>query len=256
MNIRFLGAHNAESRQTAYASLLIDGVLAIDAGALTRGLSLPEQYALQAIVLTHRHYDHVRDLPALAINLYSAGRSIDIYSSQEVRDAALERLFDGVLYPNFLARPPEAPTLHHHPLRQGRPVAIAGYAVLPLAVPHGVPATAYQINRPGGRKLFYTGDTGPGLGRCWEQTSPDLLITEVTLPNDQEETARAAGHLTPALLKVELEAFRQLHGYLPQTVITHVWPDAEEEIARQVADVAEALNCPITIAHEGMVLVL
>ena len=34
MIVRFLGAHNAESKNTKMASLLIDDVLAVDAGGL------------------------------------------------------------------------------------------------------------------------------------------------------------------------------------------------------------------------------
>ncbi len=39
MNIRVLGAHNTESRTTRYMSLLVDGILALDAGGLTSSLS-------------------------------------------------------------------------------------------------------------------------------------------------------------------------------------------------------------------------
>ena len=39
MKIRILGAHNIESAKTGCTSFLIDDVLAVDAGALTRNLS-------------------------------------------------------------------------------------------------------------------------------------------------------------------------------------------------------------------------
>ncbi len=80
MNIRFLGAHNCEWPKTRLISLLIDDVLAIDAGALTSSLSLEGQQKIKAILLTHQHYDHVRDIPTLAMNLFLSGATTKVYS--------------------------------------------------------------------------------------------------------------------------------------------------------------------------------
>jgi ribonuclease BN (tRNA processing enzyme) len=119
-----------------------------------------------------------------------------------------------------------------------------------------VPAVGYQVTSAEGKVVFCTGDTGPGLGECWGQVSPQLLITEVTLPNEYEETAIQAGHLTPSLLKEEMTIFRELKGYLPQIVTVHMSPDLEYEIETQLGDVAEALDTPISLGYEGMLLSL
>ena len=68
MKIHILGAHNCESKDTKLTSLVIDGRLVLDAGGLTSGLSLSDQEQLKAVLLTHQHYDHVRDIMALAMN--------------------------------------------------------------------------------------------------------------------------------------------------------------------------------------------
>ena len=49
------GAHNMESRDTRMESHLIDGVLALDAGGLTRALPFDEQRRIRAVILSHRH---------------------------------------------------------------------------------------------------------------------------------------------------------------------------------------------------------
>ena len=43
MHIRLLGAHQGESRTTGFISILVDDVLAIDAGSLTSTLTFAEQ---------------------------------------------------------------------------------------------------------------------------------------------------------------------------------------------------------------------
>lgn len=252
MNIRFLGAHNIESQETGCICLLIDDVLAIDAGALTGNLSIPAQRSLKAVLLTHRHYDHIRDMPSLAMNFYLSGSSISVYSTRDVYEALSSYLFDGRLYPNFLERPAENPTVCFTTVEPYSMEQIAGYSVLPVPVNHSVTTVGYQVTSPEGKALFYTADTGPGLEECWQHVSPHVLITEVTLPDRFSEIALEAKHMTPALLKQEMQSFRKVKGYLPQIVTVHMNPELQSEIETQLKDVAEALGTPITIAYEGM----
>ncbi len=254
MNIKFLGAHNCESQNTKLTSLLIDDILVLDAGGLTSSLSFEAQQKLKAILLTHQHYDHIRDVPAIAMNFYLCGTAINIYSTQPVYNALTTYLLDGKLYPKFLEQPQGDPTIKFTIIEPYQIERIEGYNVLAVEVNHAVPTVGYQITSPDGKVVFYTGDTGPGLADCWEQVSPQLLIIEVTEPNRYEEFCRGVGHLTPALLKQELTSFRELKGYLPQVVVVHMYPALEKEIETEIVTVAKALNSSITLAHEGMQL--
>ena len=65
MEIRVLGAHMLESRDTRHTCFLIDNVMALDAGSLASALTVSEQAKVAAVLLTHRHFDHIRDLPTL-----------------------------------------------------------------------------------------------------------------------------------------------------------------------------------------------
>ena len=254
MDIRVLGAHNCESENTKLVSLLVDDIIAIDAGGLTSSLSFPAQQMLRAILLTHQHYDHIRDIPAIAMNLFLQGASINIYSMQPVYDNLTTHLLDGELYPNFLERPQDNPTVKFTVIEPYQTEQIEGYHILAVPVNHSHQAVGYQVASPGGSTVFYTGDTGPGLTDCWRYTSPQLLITEVTAPDRYEVFARESGHLTPKLLKQELIAFRELNGYLPQVVVVHMNPYLEEEIETEIAVVAGALDSSINLGYEGMQL--
>ena len=256
MNICILGAHNCESQNSRLISLLIDDVLAIDAGGLTSSLSFEAQQKLKAILLTHQHYDHIRDIPTIGMNLFLQGSTINVYSIQPVYEAISTRLLGGKLYPNFLQRPPDNPTVKFTIIEPHQLQQIEGYSILAVPVNHPVPTVGYQITSPDGKVVFYTGDTGPGLADCWQQVSPQLLITEVTAPDRHEEFARESGHLTPGLLKQELVLFHELKGYLPQVVTVHMNPRLEDEIKTEIAVVAKELNSPISLGYEGMELSL
>lgn len=256
MKVQILGAHNCESQNTRLVSLLVDDRLALDAGGLTSSLSFPAQQQLKAVLLTHQHYDHIRDIPALAMNFYLSRTAIDVYATSLVYDALSTRLLDGKFYPNFLARPQEKPTIKFTVVEPLKPERIDGYSVLPVPVSHSVPAVGYQITSADGKSMFYTGDTGPGLAECWQQISPHLLIIEVTASNRFDAFGRESKHLTPNLLKEELLLFRELKGYLPEVVVVHMSPGLEAEIQAEIATVAKELNSPISLGYEGRQLSL
>ena len=256
MKIKFLGTHNCESRQAKLVSLLIDDTLALDAGSLTSSLSFTAQKKLRAILLTHQHYDHIRDIPILAMNLFLHETNIRVYSIPEVRDSLENHLFNHELYRDFLEFPEGNPTIKFNLLSPQEEMLLDGYRILPVPVNHSVPTVGLQVTSAGGSTIFYTSDTGPGLADCWQQISPQLLIIETTAPNRYEDFGRKSRHLTPGLLQDELETFRTIKGYLPQIVLVHMNPQQEKEIAAEVAEVAAALKHPITLAHEGMQLYL
>jgi len=252
MEIRVLGAHNCESKSTGLTSLLIDDVLALDASALTSNLSFKAQKKLRAIFITHYHYDHLRDIPALAMNLFLQEKSLNVYSSSPVFDAIKRYLANNDLYPNFFERPSLKPTLRFVEMKPYQIEKIANYQILAVPVNHSVPALGYQISSDDAKVIFYTGDTGIDLVEAWQHVSPQVLIIEVTAPDKYEESVGRARHLTPRLLMRELISFNKLRGYLPRIVTVHMNPFLEKEINREISKIATALGTPVHLAREGM----
>ncbi len=252
MDIRFLGAHNCETSTIKLATLLIDDTLAIDAGALTSSLSIEAQLQLKAVLLTHQHYDHIRDIPAMAMNALFYETDIHVYSTKAVQEALATHWLNGTTYANFLEKPEGNPRIKFTIIEPNQAFQIDAYKILAVPVNHSVPTVGYQITSPDGKVFFYTADTGPGLAECWQYVSPQLLITEVTAPNRYEAFGRKSLHLTPNLLKDELVSFQKLKGYLPPVVLVHMNPRQEKEIESEIAALAEELGTGITLAYEGL----
>ncbi len=247
MKIRFLGAHNAETLSARLPGVLVDGKIMLDAASLTSSLTTEEQFGLKAVLLTHQHYDHLRDMPMLGMNLLLNERSLAIYGTAAVRDVLSAYLLNGALYPRFL----EMPTMDYYLVEPLVPFCVEGYDALAVPVNHAVPTVGYEISY-GARRLFYSSDTGAGLGEVWQKIHPDLLVIEVTASNRWTEYMRRAGHLTPELLRGELELFKEIKGYLPRVYAVHRNPFLETEIVSELEKLGRDMGCDITPASEGM----
>jgi ribonuclease BN (tRNA processing enzyme) len=250
MNIRILGASSYESGSHKCVSFLIDDVIAVDAGALAS--ILPDLKKLKAILLTHQHYDHVKDIPFLAISLFSQGRSINVYCTSSVRDSIIAHVLNGAVYPRFHELPVQRPTISFTTIEPYSSQNIEGYDVLAVPVNHPGDTVGFQVRNSRSQSVFYTADTGPGLSRCWAHISPQLIISETTMPNSSEEFALRTGHLTPNCLCQELVKFREMKGYLPPVVVTHTDPFSKEKIRREIAEIARTPGMKIDVAYEGM----
>jgi ribonuclease BN (tRNA processing enzyme) len=256
MIIRFLGTHNAESKNTRLVSLLIDGVLAVDAGSLVSELTFPEQKKIKAILLSHGHYDHIRAVPAFAFN--NSDRTTEVIATPQALDILSSHLIDGVVYPEFTSEASflQKATIKLVPLGFFKRQNIVGYEVMAVPVQHPLDGVGFEITSSDGKTLFYTGDTGPGLSSIWGKISPQLLISDLTWPNSLANAAKDAGHLCPEMLKEELIEFRRVKGYLPKVVVIHLSPQHEPEIEKEVREVSKSLGISIDIAHEGEELIL
>ena len=256
MQVRVLGAHNMEAQHTRHTCFLVDGSMAVDAGSLVTSLTPEEQIRIRTILVTHRHFDHVRDLPSLALATLDKGDKMSVFGLPETLESVTSRLMDGVLYPDFTrSLTGKGPKYQFTTVTPGETFQADGYGVRPIEVPHAAPCVGYVVHQAEGGAFAYCGDSGGGLLPFFQDPlKPDPLFIEVTFAERMEERARLTGHLTPKLLGNEVAEAIKRGLAIPRILVVHRNPDHEEEISEELSGVVAKLGVDISLAHEGMSL--
>jgi ribonuclease BN (tRNA processing enzyme) len=240
MELRVLGSFGGDSPQCRMTSFLVGSSVAVDAGAITRALTISEQRAIRHILVSHTHMDHTATLPFLIENIFGANSEpVSIYCTNRVLGAVRRHLFNNDTWPDFTRIPDHLePSVRFQEITVEQPFAITGLPggdleITAIPVNHIVPTTGFLI-RQGPSSVIFTSDTGP-TERVWEvaNATPDLkaLITECSFPNRLQEVADISRHLTPATLAGELA---KLERRVP-VLVYHFKPPYVEELRAELA---------------------
>src|SRR5262250_1592152 len=199
MKIRVLGAYGAEGLGQRPTSFLLNDRILIDAGTVGGALSLPEHAPIEHALITHPHLDHVIGLAFLTETLaFSETRvPLTVASLEPVVNGLRTGVFNNVAWPDFAQIPAEAPVMKYRTLVEDAEQRV--------------------------------GDTGPTQA-LWKAARGLRglrgVFLECAFPNRMAKLAAVAGHLTPELVRRELDK-------LPpdiQVWIYHVKPQFYDEI--------------------------
>lgn len=212
MKLRVLGCYGGELPKHRTTCFLIDGVLALDAGALTGSLTLDELVQIDDILVSHSHLDHVKDLPLLVDVLVGRReRPVVVHASRACARTLRESLFNNEIWPDFTRIPTRAkPILKIAPFKLGAPFRIGRYTVTAVPVSHPVESCGFVVS-DGRSAVGMSGDTGPTdeLWRTWNASKNlKAVLLETSFPNILQGLADISGHLTPNRVKQELAKFR------------------------------------------------
>ncbi len=254
MRIRVLGCSGSIAAGSRTTSFLVGHDLLVDAGTGVGDLTLDEMAAIDHILVTHSHLDHVLAIPLLAdsVTRRRVGKPpVRVHALPATLDALRRHVLNGVIWPDFTRLPSaDEPVLALEPVAVGQRLEVAGRQVTVLPAAHTVPACGYAVQAEDGGVWAFTGDTGPNPALRETLAALDLrtLVIETAFGNDEQALARISQHLCPATLGPELAA-------LPpgaEVWITHIKPGEVDAVMAEVA--ALAVGRRVRALHTGQVL--
>ncbi|HEY9225033.1 MAG TPA: MBL fold metallo-hydrolase [Gemmatimonadaceae bacterium] len=223
--------------ETPGARVLIDCGSGITRRLAELGL---EWQTITHVVLSHFHIDHHGDLPTLVFawrHGFLPPRSAPVEIIGPVGTAALlERL--AAAYGAWLTSPGFPLTIRE--ITPADVVELPGGVKLSAhPVPHTPESVAYSFERAG-RRIVYTGDTGPSDALAVWAYGCDFLVCECSLPREMG----IPEHLTPEQCGELAAAAAPKH-----LALTHFYPPVEGVDIRGIVGARYA--GPVTLAVDG-----
>ncbi len=242
LKLKVLGAYGSEGQGQRPSAFLVDDRVLLDAGTVGGALTVAEQVEITHALITHAHLDHTVGLAFLTdtLAMVAPERHVEVSSIAPVIESLRIHAFNDALWPDFTTIPSgSSPVLGFRSLLEEVEARVGELWVTPVPVEHTVPTTGYVVH-DGETGFVYSGDTGP-TQRLWrvarEMRGLKALIVETAFPDRLDALARVSGHLTPEMLRREIDK-------MPPDVpiwIFHIKPQLFQETAEQLARIDPTL---------------
>lgn len=240
MKLRVLGCSGAIAQGCRTTAFLLGPQLLVDAGTGVGELRMDELLAIDHVLLSHSHLDHIAALP-LMLDAVGAHRQrpLQVWALPETLAALRAHVFNDIIWPDFTRIPtPAQPFVQLHSLAVGQRLQLAGLEVQVLPARHSVPAVGYAVRGAKGWWV-YSGDTGGEEPAFWQRVQAlrqdggvAALFIETAFSNQEQALARKSGHLAPASLARELQQLGSGADF--PVYITHAKPRESQRIMREV----------------------
>ena len=210
------------------------------------------------MLLTHQHFDHIRDIPTLGLATLDLSKAIDLYGLPETLDALHKHLLNWSIYPDLTGElGGQPPKYKFNCVAAHEPFRVLGYQVKPIPMNHPVPCVGFIVKSESGACAAFSGDTqGELMSFFQDSLSPDVLFVDVMFPNRMYPRAQLTGHQTPWMLREQLVMALAASLEPPRIIAVHMAPEHREQVVAELADLAAELDVDLVPAHEGMVVAL
>ncbi|MFL5651162.1 MAG: MBL fold metallo-hydrolase [Chloroflexota bacterium] len=214
--------------------LLVDPGYAI----VPRLLGVLPAEAIDAVLVSHGHPDHVADLNPLL-----RARALRDDPAPRLPAYAVPDALDPVLALDQIRALPGTCDLRE--FLPGDDLAIGPFEIQSRLLPHSIPNAGFRISA-GGHSITYTGDAAPSEALAELAASTSILLAEATYVDSVP--SGNVGALNCAL-DVGRQADRAGAMHL---ILTHLMPDADPDASR--ASAARSYRGPVDVATAGMVV--
>jgi cAMP phosphodiesterase len=225
------------SRRQHLSCFVVDDCVAIDAGSLAMGTSAAQKKQIRDVVLTHAHLDHIAGLPLFIDDLFSGlDAPVCVHAAPQTIETLERDIFNWEIYPRFSElENANGAVMKYQPFAVGEEFSVKHLRLKAVPVNHKVSTVGFIVSD--NRMKFAVSSDTTETDEFWQilnaEKNLSALLVECALPNELEELARAAHHLTPRTLQKELEKFKHKECSI---YIVNIKPTYRDEVVQQLAE--------------------
>jgi len=243
LSILPIGCYGSDLDNKKCITMQISPTTIIDTGSLLSSLSTEDLLKIENVIITHSHFDHIKNLPIFADFMLSlANKQFNVYTTEVIKKQIMDHIFNNLIWPDFSALPTRSnPTIKFIPIEFEKQFTIDGIDFLPIEMNHIVESIGFII-RKGKNAVAYSGDTSY-CDNFIDHVNADrdikTLCWEVSFPDRLKSIAVASKHLSPSMLESELSKIKRnipVHTF-------HLKPNLEEEITTELSQIKS--NMPV-----------
>ncbi len=234
MKLEVLGCSGGKTDNFMLPSFLIGGKILLDCGSVCSALSLEKQFDIEAVFISHPHFDHICDLPFLADNFSIAGKQIKVYGSYKTIELIKKNVFNDEIWPDFTKIPNKKnPVLEFISVDMGDIIKLGDYTVEFFSVFHTAGSIGFII-REGNSVLAYTADTYKenGLWQYLIEKGVNAVITECSFPADRRKLATLSNHLSVPDFLAEYKKMKEID----KIFVFHLKPHYRKIIEKELGE--------------------
>jgi ribonuclease BN (tRNA processing enzyme) len=246
MRLTFLGTGSAmPTGNRAQTGLLLEGdrPLLVDCGSGVLGALARTNAGYEAVdtvLLTHHHLDHVSDLlPLLKARWLAGEEHLRVLGPGGTRD-----LLDGLLSVHDYLR--DRVDLRVEEIGPEEPFEVAGFDVAATETRHSMHCLAYRFSR-GSETITFSADSEafPGLVEFADGSA--VLVHDCSFPDEVD----VSNHPTPSQLGAALAGADADVG---RVYLTHLYPHTSGRHEEMLESVGERYDGDVRIARDGLTI--
>jgi ribonuclease BN (tRNA processing enzyme) len=250
--IKLLGAYGGKSKDKNTTCIQVSEKILIDAGEILNSLG-EKASEIEHIFVTHSHLDHILEIPLLIDMTFASRKNpLKIYASKGTIKHIKEHILNHDIWPDFseieMIRSNEK-SVQFIEIELNQTITIDGYSIKATRNNHTNSSFGYIITN-NNKSILFTSDTYC-CDNIWDEINLNdkikSVIIDVSFPSTYEQLALDSKHLTPTLLKDEVQKLKRKDVKI---FAFHLKPAFEQQITQELVE----LNNKYNILNGGVIL--
>lgn len=244
--MKILGANGNKTKIAGTTSFQIYKDILIDAGNVINPLG-DKTLHINHIFLTHSHSDHIVDLPFIIEGFYEERKTpLTIYGSKQTIQTLKKHTFNNEVWPDFsqinlLGSNKKA--LVFQVMEEDETIHLEPFSITAIPANHIKGSFGFMIIKDHTNGYIISGDTFKNP-KLWEIVNSHKeiksLVIECSFPSHLEKLAKDSKHLTPEILKSEIDNHLKRDDL--QIFIYHLKSSYYEQMKKDIENLKLLLN--------------